>query len=74
MKSYDYVDTDLIAGDDFLFAASLSLAAWLHNCDRASLSQKLGPGGRRRPLLLKLSDIQDGRSGKGVNRETCGTA
>jgi hypothetical protein len=40
-KSYYYVDTGLIAGNVYLFAASQGLAAWFHNCDRAGLSRNL---------------------------------
>jgi Nitroreductase family len=40
-KSYYFVDTGLIAGNVYLFAASHGLAAWFHNCDKASLSRKL---------------------------------
>ncbi|HEY3820276.1 MAG TPA: nitroreductase family protein [Polyangiaceae bacterium] len=40
-KSYYYVDTGLIAGNVYLFAASQGLACWFHNCDRASLTEKL---------------------------------
>jgi len=40
-KSYYYVDTGLIAGNVYLFAASQGLAAWFHNCDRAGLSKTL---------------------------------
>jgi hypothetical protein len=40
-KSYYYVDTGLIAGNVYLFAASQGLAAWFHNCDRAGLSKRL---------------------------------
>ncbi|MDD5686770.1 MAG: nitroreductase family protein [Elusimicrobia bacterium] len=36
-KSYYYVDTGLIAGNVALFAASQGLAAWFHNCQKASL-------------------------------------
>jgi len=35
------VDTGLIAGNVYLFAASQGLAAWFHNCDRDRLSRKL---------------------------------
>jgi nitroreductase len=41
-KSYYYVDTGLIAGNVYLFAAARGLAAWFHNCDRAGLAQRLG--------------------------------
>jgi hypothetical protein len=40
-KSYYYVDTGLIAGNVYLFAAACGLAAWFHNCDRARLAQQL---------------------------------
>ena len=40
-KSYYFVDTGLIAGNVYLFAASQGLAAWFHNCDRDRLSRKL---------------------------------
>ncbi len=40
-RSYYYVDTGLIAANVYLFAASAGLAAWFHNCDRASLSARL---------------------------------
>jgi hypothetical protein len=50
-KSYYYVDTGLIAGNVYLFAASFGLAAWFHNCDKAAVSAelKLPPG--KRPLF-----------------------
>lgn len=40
-KSYYYVDTGLIAGNVYLFAASSGLASWFHNCDRIGLTKKL---------------------------------
>ena len=40
-RSYYYVDTGLIAANVYLFAASMGLAAWFHNCDRAGLATKL---------------------------------
>jgi nitroreductase len=40
-KSYYFVDTGLIAGNVYLFAASQGLAAWFHNCDRPALSDRL---------------------------------
>jgi hypothetical protein len=33
-KSYFYTDTGFIAQNVYLFAASFSLAAWFHNCDK----------------------------------------
>ena len=40
-KAYYYVDTGLIAGNVYIFAASQGLAAWFHNCDRAGLAEWL---------------------------------
>jgi hypothetical protein len=40
-KSYYFVDTGLIAGNVYLFAASQGLASWFHNCDKQILTKKL---------------------------------
>ncbi|MGO9310114.1 MAG: nitroreductase family protein [Spirochaetia bacterium] len=40
-KAYYYVDTGLIAGNVYLFAASQGLAAWFHNCNKPMLAAKL---------------------------------
>ncbi len=40
-KSYYFVDTGLIAGNVYLFAASQGLAAWFHNCDKPGLAKDL---------------------------------
>jgi hypothetical protein len=40
-KSYYFVDTGLIAGNVYLFAASQELAAWFHNCNKPALTSKL---------------------------------
>ncbi len=40
-KAYYHVDTGLIAGNVYLFAASQGLAAWFHNCDKSGLAAKL---------------------------------
>jgi nitroreductase len=40
-KAYYYVDTGLIAGNLYLFAAAQGLATWFHNCNKAELSVKL---------------------------------
>jgi len=40
-KSYYYVDTGLIAGNVYLFAASQGLASWFHNCNKPGLAAKL---------------------------------
>jgi len=40
-KSYYYVDTGLIAGNVYLFAAAQGLASWFHNCNKPGLAAKL---------------------------------
>ena len=40
-KSYYFVDTGLIAGNVYLFAASQGLASWFHNCNKPALSAEL---------------------------------
>jgi hypothetical protein len=40
-KSYYYVDTGLIAGNVYLYAASQGLASWFHNCNKSGLKSKL---------------------------------
>jgi hypothetical protein len=52
-KSYYFVDTGLIAGNVYLFAASRGLACWFHNCDRAALAACLGLRPRQRVLFAQ---------------------
>jgi len=40
-KAYYFVDTGLIAGNVYLFAAAQGLAAWFHNCDKPALRKLL---------------------------------
>jgi len=40
-----------MAANVYLFAASVGLAAWFHNCDRTALSTKLGLRGDQRVLF-----------------------
>jgi nitroreductase len=40
-KAYYYVDTGLIAGNVYLFAASQGLASWFHNCNKPTLAAEL---------------------------------
>ncbi len=40
-KSYYFVDTGLIAGNVYLYAASTGLAAWFHTCNKPALKRKL---------------------------------
>ena len=50
-KSYYFVDTGIIAGNVYLFAASQGLAAWFHNCDKSGLASKLGLSTDQRVLF-----------------------
>lgn len=50
-KSYYFVDTGIIAGNVYLFAASQGLAAWFHNCDKPMLAAKLKLGPDKRVLF-----------------------
>jgi nitroreductase len=65
-RSYYYVDTGLVAGNVYLFAASRGLAAWFHNCDRAGLSAKLNLGDRRRPLFAQSVGYPKGKGKRGA--------
>jgi len=40
-KSYYFVDTGLIAGNVYAYAASAGLACWFHNCDKRALANAL---------------------------------
>jgi nitroreductase len=50
-KSYYYVDTGLIAGNVYLFAASHGLASWFHNCNKSGLVAKLNLSSEQRVLF-----------------------
>jgi nitroreductase len=52
-KSYYYVDTGLVAGNVYLFAAAYGLAAWFHNCDRVGLTRSLGLRAEQRVLFAQ---------------------
>jgi nitroreductase len=52
-KSYYYVDTGLIAGNVYLFAAAHGLAAWFHNCDKPGLALHLGLRAEQRVLFAQ---------------------
>lgn len=52
-KSYYFVDTGLIAGNVYLFAAAEGLAAWFHNCDKARLHEALGLNEEQRVLFAQ---------------------
>jgi SagB-type dehydrogenase family enzyme len=40
-KSYYFVDTGIIAANVYLYAASIGLASWFHNCNKIELAAKL---------------------------------
>jgi nitroreductase len=50
-KSYYFIDTGLIAQNVYLAVASLGLAAWFHNCNKAEASKKLGLKANQRALF-----------------------
>jgi hypothetical protein len=50
-KSYYFVDTGMIAGNVYLFAASQGLAVWFHNCDKEGISKKLNLKAGQRALF-----------------------
>jgi Nitroreductase family len=50
-KSYYFVDTGLIAGNVYLFAASHGLASWFHNCNKPALAAKLNLSADQRALF-----------------------
>ncbi len=58
-KSYYFVDTGLIAGNAYLFAAAQGLAAWFHNCDKAGLKQRLGLREEQRVLFAQSFGYPD---------------
>lgn len=50
-KAYYYVDTGLIAGNVYLFAAAQGLVAWFHNCNKGELAKLLRLGRNERVLF-----------------------
>jgi nitroreductase len=52
-KAYYYVDTGLIAGNVYLFAAAYGLATWFHNCDKTSLTESLKLKAEQRVLFAQ---------------------
>ena len=50
-KAYYFVDTGLIAGNVYLFAASQGLACWFHNCNKPALKGKLSLRADQRVLF-----------------------
>lgn len=64
-RSYYYVDTGLIAANVYLFAASLGLAAWFHNCDRPALAAKLNLRADQRALFAQTVGYPARKLGEG---------
>jgi nitroreductase len=62
-KSYYFVDTGLIAGNVYLFAAARGLAAWFHNCDRAGLAVGLALRAEQRVLFAQSIGYPSGKAG-----------
>ena len=52
-KAYYFVDTGIIAGNVYLFAAAHGLASWFHNCDRRMLTKHLALQPRQRVLFAQ---------------------
>ena len=63
-KAYYHVDTGLIAGNVYLFAASQGLVAWFHNCNKAELVKRLGLRPDQRPLFGQTVGYPE--SGRGL--------
>jgi nitroreductase len=60
-KSYYYVDTGIIAGNVYLFAASRGLAAWFHGCHRTDLARRLGLRTEQRVLFAQSVGYPESR-------------
>jgi len=52
-KAYYFVDTGLIAGNVYLFAAAHGLAVWFHNCDRSALATHIALRPEQRVLFAQ---------------------
>jgi SagB-type dehydrogenase family enzyme len=52
-KSYYFVDTGIIAGNIYLFAAAHGLASWFHNCEKEILAQRLALRPEQRVLFAQ---------------------
>jgi SagB-type dehydrogenase family enzyme len=72
-RAYYYVDTGVIAANVYLHAASVGLAAWFHNCDRAALAAALRLRDSQRALFgqtvgYALKGAAPGRGARRVPR------
>ena len=62
-KSYYFVDTGLIAQNVYLACASLGLASWFHNCNKAAVAKELRLKPHQRPLFghtIGYADQEEG--------------
>jgi len=50
-KSYYFVDTGMIAQNVYLACASMGLASWFHNCNKAAVAKELKLKPHQRPLF-----------------------
>jgi hypothetical protein len=60
-KSYYYVDTGIIVGNGYLFAAAHGLACWFHNCNRLALTEKRSLRKAQRVLFAQTLGYPAGR-------------
>jgi nitroreductase len=63
-RSYYYVDAGMIAANVYLFAASLGLAAWFHNCDKPALAAKLNLRADQRALFAQTVGYPADKAGE----------
>ncbi len=61
-RSYYYADCGWIAGNAAVFAASIGLEAWFHNCQRDILAKKLDLPSTKRVLFAQTFGWADKRS------------
>jgi len=52
-KSYYYTDTGFIAQNIYLYAASVGLAAWFHNCDKENTAREFSLKSTQRVLFAQ---------------------
>jgi SagB-type dehydrogenase family enzyme len=60
-KSYYFVDTGMIAANVYLFAASMGLAVWFHNCNKPVLASLLNLRSDQRVLFGQTVGYEAGK-------------
>ena len=58
-KSYYYTDTGFIAQNVYLYAASMGLAAWFHNCDKENTVSEFRLHPKQKVLFAHTVGYQD---------------